>query len=43
MKYTEESSAEPINEDDEESESQINTKKRNQKVEAKKGITAYHQ
>jgi hypothetical protein len=40
MKHTEESSAEPIDEDDEESKSQAGAKKRNQKVAAKKIITS---
>ncbi len=38
MKHTEESSAEPIDEDDEERKSEVSGKKRNQKVAVKKHI-----
>ncbi len=42
MKVTEESSAEPIDEDDEERKSQISAKKRNQKLAVKKQAFIMH-
>jgi hypothetical protein len=42
MRYTEEPSAEPIDEDDEERKSQVSTKKRNQKVAVKKQAFIMH-
>jgi hypothetical protein len=43
MKHTVESSAEPIDEEDDESKSQGSAKKRSLKVAAKKGITTFNQ